>query len=163
MIPRTKTWPNLVTFDGNWTKATNQPNKQKTSPWNKTTPVKLNKKKYFICLESCLEEKQVRSKATVSRRSSSWMGSWRWVGGVDRLVKGTGEEETFSTLDSRNGARGAWLSLLSRPDSPWSLCRLRQGRSSVARGSNGKDRADTCVSYLCDTGAGKDFLNHPKA
>lgn len=80
---------------------------------------------------------------------------------MDRLVKGSGEE-TFSTLDSRSGARGAWLSLLSRPGSPWSLCRLRQGRSSVARGSNGKDRADdTCVSYLCDTGSGKDFLNHP--
>lgn len=28
----------------------------------------------------------------------------------------------------------------------------------MARGSNGKDRADdTCVSYLCDTGARKDF------
>lgn len=56
------------------------------------------------------------------------MGSWRRVGGVDRLVKGNGEEETFSTLDSRSGARGAWLFLLSRLGSPWSLCRLRQGR-----------------------------------
>lgn len=43
------------------------------------------------------------------------MGSWRWLGGVDRLVKGSGEE-TFSTLDSRRGARGAraMLFLLSR-------------------------------------------------